>query len=101
LRVVLAALAGYVALIIVITYPVTFMLTNLIAPEDQRQPDVWSGRSVQERVAWLSELGFQYLVLHKYAPSSMDVRHRRSPERVEAERQHFTGMLSAPIYEDE
>lgn len=74
----------------------------MIAPDDQVQPDLYATPSNHERAAWLSALGFQYVVLHKFSTSNIyDWRGQRPAEQVEVEKQHLTALLSAPIYEDQ
>jgi hypothetical protein len=78
----------------------TRMVHDLVAPPNLAVPDVYDPPAGEQRVAWLSELGFQYLVLHKYAPSDLYAHKQRSPAQVELEEQHFRALLSEPIYED-
>jgi hypothetical protein len=79
----------------------TRLVHALIAPDDQIEPDIYAAAPGRERVAWLSELGFQYVVVHKYPPNNIyDWKGTRPPEQIESERQHLTELLSAPLYED-
>jgi hypothetical protein len=80
----------------------TRLVHALIAPDDQVEPDIYPAVPDRERAAWLSELGFQYVVLHKHSTSNIyDWRDIRAPEKVALEKEHLSGLLSAPLYEDQ
>jgi len=77
------------------------LMNNLVAPDDQAVPDIFVGkRSDREKVEWLSELRFRYLVLHKYPEGNLN-QNRRSTQTVETEKRYFSTLFSEPIYEDE
>jgi hypothetical protein len=79
----------------------TRLVHDLVAPPNLAVPDVYDPPADEQRVAWLSEMGFQYLILHKYAPYDLYARNRRPLDQVELEKQHFLALLSDPVYEDE